>query len=397
MRKQLILLAAALSALAASASAQTFFDRTSSAAQAQTQMMVEKLSNTLALPSSAPTDGSKLVTCGLTSWVSGFFPGTLWRLYELTGDSKWKAYARIWNWKLEPLRSFSDHHDVGFMVGCSFGNGYRLTSDEEYSKIIVDAAAALCTRFDEKVGAIRSWNNPDPNKYLVIIDNMMNLELLFMATKISGDKKFYDIAVKHALTTLKNHFRPDGSSYHVVDYNPSTGGVNKKHTAQGYADESAWARGQAWGLYGFTMMYRETGDKKFLDQAEKIASFLLGHKNLPEDNVFYWDFNAPDIPAAPRDVSATCIAASALLELSDFSKADGDRYFTAAEKMLESLSRPPYLAPVGENQNFILTSSVGNYPGNSQITVPLNYADYYCIEALIRYKEKIDKRNPISL
>lgn len=384
MKKVLLLLTA--TGICAVAGAQVFVERATATAQAQTQLMVEKTAKTLELPCWASTDGKTMHFADIRWWTSGFFPGTLWYMHELDGDSKWKAYARIWNQQLEPLRTFSGHHDVGFMVGCSFGNGFRLTGDPEYRQIIIDASDALCTRFNKKVGLIESWNSKDPEKYLVIIDNMMNLEMLMMAYKLTGDKKYRDVAISHADTTLKNHFRPDGSSFHVVDYNPGTGKVNLKRTHQGYSDDSAWARGQAWGLYGYTMMYRETGDRKYLKQAEKIAGFMLNHKNLPEDHVFYWDFDAPDIPAAPRDASAAAITASALIELSGYSTACGKTYINAARNILESLSKPPYLAPIGENQNFILTSSVGALPLNSQITVPLDYADYYFIEALIRYR-----------
>ena len=376
--------------------AQSFVDRSVGIAQAQTQLMVEKLANTRAIPNSATADGSKLNFVGIKGWTSGFFSGTLWYLYELTGDSRWKAYARIWNWQLEPLRTFTEHHDIGFMVGCSFGNGYRLTGDPEYAKIIVDAARSLCTRFNGKVGAIKSWDVPDPQKYLVIIDNMMNLELLFMAYKLTGERKFYDIAVSHADITMKNHFRPDGSSYHVVEYDPTTGTITRKHTAQGHADESAWSRGQSWGLYGYTMMYRETGDDKYLRHAEKIARFMLEHRNLPEDFIFYWDFDAPEIPDTARDVSSSAIAASALIELSEYSAENGKRYLTTAEKILRGLSNPPYLAAIGENQNFILTNSVSAFRHNPA-TEALCYADYYFIEAILRYRNyQRNKQNCIT-
>jgi unsaturated chondroitin disaccharide hydrolase len=213
----------------------------------------------------------------------------------------------------------------------------------------------------------------------------MNLELLFEATKLSGDSSFYKIAVSHANITMKNHFRPDYSSYHVVDYDTATGGVRKKQTAQGYADESAWARGQAWGLYGYTMCYRETKNKKYLDQAEHIASFILHHPNLPEDLVPYWDFDAPNIPNEPRDASAASVMASALYELSTYSK-NKNEYRKTADKIIESLTKS-YRSAIGENKGFILLHSTGSKPANSEVDVPLIDADYYYLEALLRMKK----------
>lgn len=216
----------------------------------------------------------------------------------------------------------------------------------------------------------------------------MNLELLNWATRESGDKRFADIARIHANTTMKHHFRPDYSSYHVVDYDPATGAVNERKTHQGLADSSAWARGQAWGLYGYTLMYRDTKDKAYLEQARHIADFILNNPHMPADLVPYWDYDAPDIPNALRDVSAASVAASALLELSRYTnKADGKRYWNVAEKMLTSLCSPAYLAKEGENNNFILMHSVGHLPAKSEVDVPLTYADYYFVEALLRYKQ----------
>jgi len=269
------------------------------------------------------------------------------------------------------------------MLYCSFGNGLHLTNDPAYKAILIQGAKSLCTRFSPKAGVIKSWDH-GKDKFPVIIDNMMNLEFLFWTTKVTGDSSFYKIAVTHANTTMKNHFRPDNSSYHVLHYDTATGNVINKVTAQGYANESAWARGQAWGLYGYTMTYRETKDKKYLDQAVKIAEFFLNHPNLPKDKVPYWDFNAPDIPNTQRDASAAAIAASGLLELGGYVK-NGTKYIQAAEEMLISLSSPAYLAKLNTNQNFILMHSVGHKPAKSEIDVPITYADYYYVEALLRY------------
>lgn len=316
-------------------------------------------------------------------WCSGFFSGELWYMYEYTGDSFWKEKATAYTNLLEPLKSYKGTHDLGFMLYCSFGNGYRLDPSPEYKEVLLEGAKSLASRFSPAVGCIRSWNHSgDKWQYPVIIDNMMNLEYLFRATHLSGDSSFYKIAVIHADNTMKNHFRADYSSYHVIDYAPSTGAVRNKHTHQGYAHESAWARGQAWGLYGYTMCYRETGDKRYLEQAEHIASFIFSHPNLPSDLIPYWDFNAPGIPDVPRDVSAATITASALYELATFS-APGNQYKAWADKIVENLTKSYLVAP-GSMHGFLLRSSTGHKPGGTEINVPIVYADYYYLEALMR-------------
>jgi len=315
-------------------------------------------------------------------WTSGFFPGILWFLYDYSRDPKWLAAAKTYTAKISKEQFNTTTHDLGFMIYCSFGNGYRLTKDPEYKKVIIQAAKSLSTRFNPKAGVIRSWDhNQDKWKYPVIIDNMMNLELLFEATKLTGDSSFYKIAVSHADHTMKNHFRANYSSYHVVDYDPETGNVIQKNTAQGYADESAWARGQAWGLYGYTMCYRETHDKKFLTQAQHIAKFIFSNPHLPKDLIPYWDYDDPAIPGAPRDVSAAAIMSSALFELSTYSK--GNDYKLKANTILANIAKT-YKAPLNTNGDFILLHSTGHKPAKSEIDVPLTYADYYYLEALLR-------------
>jgi alpha-L-fucosidase len=331
-------------------------------------------------------DSMQLKLVPSRDWTSGFFPGELWFLYQYTGKDEWKKKARDFTAKIEREKTNAGTHDMGFKIFCSFGQGYRLTKEEHYKDVIIQSAKTLSTRFNPKVGVIRSWDHHKEQwDYPVIIDNMMNLELLFEATSLSGDSSFYRIAVSHANQTMKNHFRPDYSSYHVVDYDTATGGVRKKQTAQGYADGSAWARGQAWGLYGFTMCYRETKDRKYLDHAEHIASFILKHPNLPKDLVPYWDFNAPHIPNEPRDASAAAVIASGLYELSTYSK-NKNEYRKAANKILESLTNY-YRSPIGENKGFILLHSTGSKPANSEVDAPLIYADYYYLEALLRMKK----------
>ncbi|MDR1584923.1 MAG: glycoside hydrolase family 88 protein [Prevotellaceae bacterium] len=322
-------------------------------------------------------------------WTSGFFPGTMWYMYDLTKDEKWKNLGIKYTGSIEEAKHLKWHHDIGFMINCSFGNAYRITGNDAYKDVIVEAAKSLSTRFCPVPGVIQSWDEDRGWQGArgwscpVIIDNMMNLELLFEATRLSGDSVFYNIAVSHADVTLANHFRSDYSSYHVIDYDKINGGVRHKHTAQGYAHESAWARGQAWALYGFTVCYRETKDERYLDLAGKIYNFIFTHKNMPADLIPYWDFDAPNIPNEPRDASAAAITASALYELSVYGKPE---YKKTADKIVASLASPAYLAIVGTNGNFLLMHSVGSIPHDNEIDVPLNYADYYFLEALTRKK-----------
>ena len=321
-------------------------------------------------------------------WCSGFYPGTLLYIYEQTKDKALYTEAMRVLELLKKEQFNTNTHDLGFMMYCSFGNANRLAANPSYKEILLNSAKSLSTRFNPMVGCIKSWDSKNPADYLVIIDNMMNLELLFWATSVSGDSTFYKIAVTHANTTMKNHYRSDYSSYHVLNYNATTGMVQQKKTAQGAADESAWARGQAWGLYGFTVMYRETKDKKYLDQANHIAQFLLSHPNLPADKIPYWDFNAAGIPNVLRDASAGSIMASALLELSTYADRDlSINYIHAAETILTSLSSSAYKAAPGTNGGFIIQHGVGHFPAKTEIDVPLTYGDYYFIEAIKRYKE----------
>jgi unsaturated chondroitin disaccharide hydrolase len=318
-------------------------------------------------------------------WTSGFFPGELWFLYEYTGKQIWLDQAKAFTKLIEPEQFNGKTHDMGFKIYCSVGTGYRITKDKHYREVIIKSAKTLATRFNPKTGVILSWDH-SRDKWVnpVIIDNMMNLELLFEATALTGDSSFYKIAVSHANTTMKNHFRSDYSSYHVVDYDPNTGAVLKKQTHQGYSHESAWSRGQAWALYGYTMCYRFTKDPAYLNQAQHIAAFMLNHKNMPADLVPYYDFDAPNIPNEPRDVSAAAVTASALYELGGYSK-EKNMYYQKADIMLNSMATK-YASPVGKNKGFILISSTGSKPSESEVDVPLSYADYYYLEALLRNK-----------
>ncbi|MDT0690472.1 glycoside hydrolase family 88 protein [Salegentibacter sp. F188] len=363
-------------------------DATLELAAEQYKYMANQLPKDGSFPKTYYSEEDRFETSGSEWWVSGFYPGTLLYLYEETSDPELLEEAERILEDLEKEQYNTSTHDLGFMMFDSFGNANILDPQERYDEILMNSAKSLATRFDEEVGAIRSWDSND-NSFLVIIDNMMNLELLIWATEHSGDDRYRDIAITHANTTMEHHFRPDNSTYHVINYNENTGEVKEKRTAQGAADESAWARGQAWGLYGFTEMYRKTKDEKYLDQAVKIAEFMLNHPNMPADNIPYWDFNAPNIPDALRDSSAGAIMASALLELSEYvDESKKEKYFTAAETALNTLMSPEYLAEEGTNGGFILKHGVGHLPENSEVDVPLTYGDYYFVEALKRYQEQ---------
>lgn len=341
-------------------------------------------SNTKAIFPRSVDEKERLVLVPSRDWCSGFFPGSLWMLYRYTHEDKWKKVADKYTRLLEDEKNDEHSHDVGFKINCSYGNGYLLTGNTAYKNIIIEAAATLSKRYSPQVGAIRSWDfNREVWKYPVIIDNMMNLELLFEAARLSGNSEYYKIADAHATTTLKNHFRADYSSYHVVDYDPQSGKVRKKNTHQGYADHSAWARGQAWALYGYTMCYRYTTNTLYLQQAQQIVNFIFQHPNLPADLIPYWDYNDPSIPKAPKDASAACITASALYELATYNKKDSVQYIQKADAIVSSLLRH-YRSKENTNEGFLLLHSTGHYPKKSEIDVPISYADYYFLEALTR-------------
>ncbi|MCX6144856.1 MAG: glycoside hydrolase family 88 protein [Ignavibacteriales bacterium] len=323
-------------------------------------------------------------------WTSGFFPGALWYMHEYTNDPFFKTAAERWTAGITGQQFNSGTHDVGFMVFNSFGNGYRPYPSETHKNVILQAAQTLATRYNPTIGCIKSWDNRKWD-YPVIIDNMMNLELLFWAAENGGQKKLKEIVIRHAETTMKNHFRSDGSTYYVLGYDTTSGSVKARNTHQGYADESVWARGQAWAIYGYTMTYRFTKDERFLQTAQRAADYFISH--LPPDNIPYWDFLAPGIPNEPRDVSAAAIASSALFELSKYAKEKSQQatYRDAATEILKSLCSAPYLAE-GTNSHAILDHAVGNKPAKSEVDVSIIYADYYFTEALLRYQTLAEKK-----
>jgi len=320
-------------------------------------------------------------------WTSGFYPGVLWFAYELSEDNYWKQEAVKFTELLENEQFNAGNHDIGFKMMSSYGLGYKYTKNEAYKKVLVQSAKTLITRFDETVGCIRSWDHhQDKWEYPVIIDNLMNLELLYWAWKETGDSVFYNVANTHAKTTMKNHFRSDYSTYHVVNYDTITGVAKNKVTHQGYADDSCWARGEAWALYGYTMAYRETQDTEFLKQAEKVANYIINIVKLPEDFIPTWDFSLKDDPSEPKDASAAAVMASAFYELSTFTKNTKNKedYLRVADNMVASLSTENYFNTQGAESGFLLKHSTGAKPGNSEIDVPLVYADYYYLEAISR-------------
>ncbi len=365
------------------------------ASQSRGHLAVIDSIGTFVNPRTVNPDGSTWYV-PVDDWCSGFFPGSLWYLGELTGEGEWKRRAADYTETLDSAQYLTWHHDVGFIIGSSYLNGYRLGGKKEYMSAVVNAAKSLSTRFRPGAGVIQSWNvdkgwqSERGWACPVIIDNMMNLEILFEATRATGDSTYYNIAVSHANTTMAHHFRTNFSCYHVVDYDPATGEVRHRQTAQGYADESSWARGQAWALYGYTMCYRYTGNPSYLYQAVNVCDMIFSDPSMPADLVPYWDYNAPGIPAEPRDASAAACTASALYELSTYLPARG--YKELADKITASLSSPAYRAEIGENSHFLLMHSVGSIPHGHEIDVPINYADYYYLEALLR-KKRLDEGN----
>ena len=330
---------------------------------------------------------AKIVAITAKDWTSGFFPGSLWFLFEATGDVQWREAATRFTEQLEQVQYNTGTHDVGFILMSSYGQGYRLTGNPAYRPIILQGALSLCTRFNANIRSLKSWDRPATAfTFPVIIDNLMNLELLLWAARNGGEPQARTIALAHADTGLKNHFRADGSSVHVVDYDPVTGQIIRRITHQGFSHDSSWARGQAWALYGYTMLYRETREARYLTQAEKIAAFIMNHPRLPADKIPYWDFDAPREPEPIRDASAGAIMSSAFFELAGLTKNStaAAQYAALAEAQLRSLASPAYFATVGTNGGFLLKHSTGNQPKQSEVDVPLNYADYYFLEALHR-------------
>lgn len=357
------------------------------------EMPVAQFYPEIELRAHATKENYRKLRCGdYRDWTAGFFPGSLWYAYELTGNNDMLNQAKRFTNAMAPVQNVTDTHDLGFMAYCSFGNAQRLAPADSIRPLLIKTARNLAARYDNGVGCIRSWDF-GPWNYPVIIDNMMNLELLYQAAKWSGDGNLRDVATRHAETTLRNHFRPDFTCYHVVSYN-NDGSLERRGTFQGKNHNSAWARGQAWALYGYTETYRNTGKKEFLKHAENVADMIMKRNTAP-DLIPYWDFDAKVTPDTPRDASAAAVIASGMLELSTMVKG-GKKYYDYAEKILKTLASPAYLAKEGTNENFVLMHSTGSLPHGSEIDTPLSYADYYFLEGLARYR-RLQKGLPVVL
>lgn len=351
---------------------------------------LETLPDVDSIPNTIDKGQKKWQYAHVGSWTCGFWPGTLWYLYEATQDTVWlHAAENVTRILLPEAYRKARSHDSGFIMMPSVGNAYRLTGDTMYAQALHHAADSLAELYNPKVGTILSW--PGMVKKMnwphnTIIDNMMNLELLLSMSKAYADDSLQNIACTHANTTILNHFRDDYSTYHLVDYDPETGEVRGKQTVQGFSDNSSWSRGQAWALYSYTMMFRLTGYQNYLLQAGHIADMLL--RRLPADGIPYWDFDAPVEEHSYRDASAAAIMASAFIELSRYIPGTEakESYLAMAEKQLRTLASKEYLAEPDTNGNFLLKHSVGALPDKSEVDVPLTYADYYFLEALLRYK-----------
>lgn len=321
-------------------------------------------------------------------WCSGFWPGILWMDYSHSREAKVLQAAEGYTEALRPLayqKAFD--HDLGFLMFCSFGKGYEVDRRDDYRQVILAAADTLATLFNPMVGTLLSWprNIGMFSGHNTIMDNMMNLDMLCWAAQHGGTPLLHPMAVTHARTTMEHHFRPDGTCYHVAVYDTLSGRFLRGVTHQGYADSSTWTRGQSWAIYGFTMMYRYTQSPVFLQFAQHVTDIYIQRlKQAGGDLIPKWDFDDPDANA-PKDVSAACIVADALLELSQYCEGEkGNDYRQFALESLAQLSTPAYQS--GERNVAFLMHSTGHHPAGSEIDASIIYADYYYLEALLRVK-----------
>ena len=325
-------------------------------------------------------------------WCDGFWPGILWMDYQNTQDEAVRKAAEGYTESLKGIayRPCYDH-DIGFLMFCSYGKGYEVNHSQEYKNVILASADSLATLFNPIVGTILSWPRevkPRNWPHNTIMDNMMNLDMMFWAARNGGNKLLYDLAVTHAKTTMQNHFRPDGSCYHVAVYDTISGNLIKGVTHQGYADNSMWARGQSWAIYGYTMVYRYTRNRMFLDFAQKVTDIYIKRlKETSDDLIPLWDMDDPrGTKGAPKDVSAACVVADALLELQQYVGGEkGEEYKQFAIQSLAQLSTDKYQS--GKKNVAFLMHSTGHHPAGSEIDASIIYADYYYLEALNRAQD----------
>jgi hypothetical protein len=348
---------------------------------------VVQMGNTNTYPRSTMSNG-RWTTVNNSDWTCGFFPGSLWYLYQQTGDTNYEKWAQEWTAGIAAQQFNTNTDDVGFMFNTSFGNGYRITSNSTYKSVLIQAAHSLTNRFNAIVGCLADDLLLAPPEFQVIMDTTMNTELLYQAADINGDATMSAKAISHAERTMTNQIRPDDSTFHLVLYSTVNGALLYQGTRAGYSASSTWARAHAWSIYGFTMAYRETGYLPFLNTASRVADYYL--TNVPSDYVPYWDFDAPNLPNAPRDSSTAAITLSALIQLSQLATnmQDSATFWTGAHNILESLGSTNYLAQ-GTTSSGILLHGTGNPPqiSDPEVNVSLIYGDYYFIEALRRYAE----------
>jgi unsaturated chondroitin disaccharide hydrolase len=317
-------------------------------------------------------------------WTSGFFPGQLWLLYQATGSTKWLDAAQAWTAPLATQaagRPF-DPTDIGFIIGTSFGNGYRLTGNPDYKSVLMETGNSLSTLYNPQVGAVQSWTFPQYH-FPVIIDSMMTLGPLQWSG--SGNSTWAGIAATHAQTVTANLVRRDGSTYQLSDFNPATGAPESPQYYQtgGLSATSVWARGQAWALYGFVQAYQTSDNPAFLQTAEDVANYFVGQLVADRTWIPPWDFDAP--MGAPVDTSAAAIAADGLVMLSTVAGTMGASYLLDAENILGALSS--YLDTGSPNGESVL---IDGFPGNGGTNTALIYGDYYFTEALLRLQNVLD-------
>ncbi len=360
-------------------------------AASEYKLLVASLPDSTSFPrrTKSATDET-LVKVSAGDWTSGFFPGALWYLYQFTSDDFFLHNALRWTGHIKTqTKNTGAGHDLGFIFNCSFGNAYRIYGHPDYPAVMLEAGKTLSDRFSTIVGCTKSWNsgswpsysnNVGSWKFPVIIDNMMNLELLLKMTQFNNDSLYHRQALQHASTTTVAHIRPDSSTYHVVDFDPLTGNILARGTRQGFSDASCWSRGQAWGIYGFSMMYKYSKDTAHLNTSKRLLGYYL--KNKPADHIPFWDYQAPDLPNTYHDASAASITCAALIDL--YNSTSDTAYLIYAEQIIDELTKPFYLNTNSTNAHLLLRHSTGGTNGY-EADVAQTYSDYYFIEALVKY------------